>query len=294
MTTDPNRDLPPSAFDAAKAESRDLAIWTADAAADARNRFAPAMLLARRFMPHALIACTALVATFAVAGYATGPSLTDGMDEIAAIDARSMGLATDLDASGALKKQAALGRDVGAMKAEIVRLQRVLDQSKANQTTFSKTAAGQAAANQDEVRSLKTEIATLNKTLDATKTEAASKIAALEAKVDQPKADDGHIAELRDRLDRIEKAGAPAKTAARDAGPETTGSVSKPTAAGDVVRDWVVRDVSRGVALLESRGGRMIEVVRGARPPAIGRIRSIERRDGEWVVVSERGVILER
>ena len=38
----------------------------------------------------------------------------------------------------------------------------------------------------------------------------------------------------------------------------------------------------------------MIEVVRGARAPGMGRVRSIERRDGQWVVVTDRGIVLER
>ena len=257
----------------------------------------------------------------AAASLATAPALTDSLDTVAAVDARAMGVGTNLDPTGQQKKSAALSRDVGALKSEITRLQKALDQSRANQSAMTKQAAGQAASNQDEVKSLKSEIANLQKTLETTRESSSSKIEQLNAKVEQSKGDAAHLAELRDRLDRIEKQAATDKASAareperraevaptvRDAGPETTGSIGsaarpaetadrdqKPRdAGGQIVRNWTVREVVRGVALLEGRHG-MIEVVRGARAPGMGRIRSIERRDGQWVVVTDRGLVLER
>jgi hypothetical protein len=38
----------------------------------------------------------------------------------------------------------------------------------------------------------------------------------------------------------------------------------------------------------------MVEVVPGVNVPGVGRIRSIERRDRRWVVVTDRGLIIER
>lgn len=291
MSPESHRDLPPSAFEAPAPASTDLALWSADAAAEAQARFGALMRVGRRYLPHAFIALTAVGAVFGAASYATAPALTDGLEQVAAIDARAMGLAANLDATGAQKKTAALGRDVGAMKTEITRLQRALDQARSSQSTQSKTAANQVANSLDEVRGLKSEIASLNKTLEATRGDAAAKIDALSVKVDQSKADEAHLAELRDRLDKVEKTAA-TRPAARDDGPEVTGSINTPTAGGEVVRNWIVRDVVSGVALLESRSGRMVEVERGARAPGIGRIRSIERRNGEWVVVTDRGAIL--
>ncbi len=286
MSAEHDHDLPPSAFEGVSPPSRELALWRDDMRAE---RFELLASRLKRYLPHGLIAAVVIAGGFAVSSYATAPALTDGVDELAAIDARRMGLAANLDASGAEKRSASLTRDVGSLKSEIARLQKALGQSKAAQNVLSKSTAGQAAANQDEVRGLKAEIASLTKTLDATRDAAAAKIDALQAKVDEPKQDDPRVAELRDRLDKLEKS-----TAARkDASPETTGSVAPKSPASQIVRNWTVREVNDNVAVLEGRHG-TIEVEPGARAPGIGRIRSIERRDGEWVVVTDRGVILQR
>ncbi|WP_026362905.1 hypothetical protein [Methylopila sp. M107] len=290
----------------------------------------------RPYVPYAIALTLALGVGAAAASLATAPVLTDSIETVAAIDARQVGFATNLDATGQQsqqKKAAALSRDVGSMKSEIARLQRALDQSRANQAALSKTTAGQAAAASDEVKTLKSEIANLQKTLDGARGEAAAKIDGLTAKLDQSRQDAGQVAQLKERLERFEKLAAldrtpPAqKHADQRAEPETTGSVDRdarreparaeptPEKAADkaaktearpeeprqaarddnrqVVRNWTVREVVRGVALLEGRDG-MIEVERGSRAPGIGRVRSIERRDGQWVVVTDRGVVLER
>ncbi|MFD1701483.1 hypothetical protein ACFSCV_00540 [Methylopila henanensis] len=246
----------------------------------------------KRFAPYAAVLTLALVVGAGAATFATAPAMTDGVDEISALDARDMGFARSLDASGAAARQAAVGRDVSTMKAEIARLQRALDRSRANQAALAKSAAGDA-----DVKALKTEIAGLQKTLDETRAASAAKIEALASRVEQPKEDAGKLAELQARLDRIEKAAdkpAPALAGAKPADPETTGSIAAaPDAGGRVVRNWTVREVYDGVALLDGRDG-VIEVMRGARAPGLGRIRSIERRDRQWVVVTDRGVVLQR
>ena len=53
---------------------------------------------------------------------------------------------------------------------------------------------------------------------------------------------------------------------------------------------YVLRDVHDGVALVEGRAG-MREVAPGDALPGVGRIRSIERRRGQWVVVTANGLI---
>jgi hypothetical protein len=284
------------------------------------------------YAPYAVALALALGAGAAFASLATAPALTDSIDEVAALDARTMGLARNLDPSGQQTKAATLNRDVSTMKSEIARLQRALDQARSNQSAQSKAAAGQAASNQEEVRALKAEIANLQKTLETTRDSASAKIEQLSAKLEQSKEDAARVAELRERLDRMEKQASVEKIPApaesrRDTGPETTGSVGQVTrgeeprsldaraqeldernlaarepaqrdlaardAGGQIIRNWTVREVYRGVALLEGRRG-MMEVVRGARAPGIGRVRSIERRDGQWVVVTDRGLVLER
>jgi hypothetical protein len=91
---------------------------------------------------------------------------------------------------------------------------------------------------------------------------------------------------------------------------DVTGSVTPPAAAAtppqapgttakaDVARlptveGWVLRDVGRGSALIESRRG-LFEVYAGDPVPGLGRIDAIRKQDGRWVVVTSKGLIVSR
>src|SRR5947209_20628838 len=65
--------------------------------------------------------------------------------------------------------------------------------------------------------------------------------------------------------------------------------VPAPVAA--IVPGWAVRDVYRGVAMLQSGLGGMVEVEPGDVLPGLGRIEAIRRQDGRWVVVTSKGTI---
>jgi hypothetical protein len=54
---------------------------------------------------------------------------------------------------------------------------------------------------------------------------------------------------------------------------------------------YVLRDVYRGVAFVESRDGVIEEVAQGDLLPGAGRVTAIARRGGDWVVVTTQGVI---
>jgi hypothetical protein len=99
---------------------------------------------------------------------------------------------------------------------------------------------------------------------------------------------------------------APAAAAAAQAttSKEVTGSVTPAAPAlaaapkSEVARlptinDWILRDVSHGGALIEGRRG-VYEVYAGDPVPGLGRIDAIRRQDGRWVVVTSRGLIVER
>ena len=75
--------------------------------------------------------------------------------------------------------------------------------------------------------------------------------------------------------------------------PPQTGSVPDPkTASKDVpLEGWVLHDVQRGIALVESRNGRLHEVAAGQTLPSVGRVEAIERRGRAWVVVTSKGII---
>lgn len=118
----------------------------------------------------------------------------------------------------------------------------------------------------------------------------------------------GKIARIVETLDRIDRrsavttaatatpapAPAPVQTASA-AAPETTGSIPqepkqslpKPL----VVEGWLLREVVDGFALIESSNGRLFEVGPGSNIPGVGRVESIKRQEGQWVVLTPKGLI---
>jgi hypothetical protein len=58
-----------------------------------------------------------------------------------------------------------------------------------------------------------------------------------------------------------------------------------------VVEGWVVRTVYRGTAILQNRRIGTIDVEPGDVLPGVGRIESIKKQDGKWVVVTAKGLI---
>ena len=132
----------------------------------------------------------------------------------------------------------------------------------------------------------------------------------------------GKIAKIVETLDRIDRrsavstaptttasvAPAPAPAAASaaaaaapplvqtaSAAPETTGSIpQEPRATAPktpVVEGWLLREVVDGFALIESANGRLFEVGPGSNIPGVGRVESIKRQEGQWVVLTPKGVI---
>jgi hypothetical protein len=100
-----------------------------------------------------------------------------------------------------------------------------------------------------------------------------------------PAAKIAHIADTVDRLDkRMTNAG------------DLTGSIASPPAADQKIADrtldgWVVQDVQGGRALIENRNGGMFDVGAGSVVPGLGHIDAIKRQDGQWVVLTARGMI---
>ena len=167
-----------------------------------------------------------------------------------------------------------------------------------------------------------------NHALEASVARIDADVAALKASVEHTsKMGISQFNKTSDRLDKLEKAQAepaaklarlseaveklraappaPAAAAASQAASkEVTGSVTSAAPAlvaapkSEVARlptinDWILRDVSRGGALIEGRRG-VYEVYAGDPVPGLGRIDAIRRQDGRWVVVTSRGLIIER
>ena len=138
------------------------------------------------------------------------------------------------------------------------------------------------------------------------------------------RATNGQFAKVAERFDRIDKA--QAERAAKftkavetlerlekraDVTPvrETTGSVPAPQPVAatpaqppqplqqsqqphqPILEGWVVRNVYRGTAIVQSRRMGTIDVEPGDVLPGVGRVESIKKQDGRWVVVTSRGLI---
>ncbi len=114
----------------------------------------------------------------------------------------------------------------------------------------------------------------------------AERLDRVERAATNPAAQLAHIADAVDRLNKI------------NAAPETTGSIApmttppaEPKIVDRIVEDWVVQDVHGDRALVEGRNGSLFEVGAGSILPGVGRVEAVKRQDGQWVVVTARGVI---
>jgi len=127
---------------------------------------------------------------------------------------------------------------------------------------------------------------------DTTLQQLKGEFAALKAEVDSTmRGTNGQYSKIADRLDRLDQHFASAA--------DTTGSIASSTAAESaqpkindrILQDWAVRDVQNGRALVESRFGGIFDVGAGSVLPGVGRVDSIKRQDGQWLVLTARGTI---
>jgi hypothetical protein len=88
---------------------------------------------------------------------------------------------------------------------------------------------------------------------------------------------------------------APSSGAAAAFGAVRPAATPKPVEVGKlpVVQGWSLRDVNHGLALIEGRNG-FYEVYAGDPIPGLGRVDSIRRQDGRWVVVTTKGLVVSR
>jgi hypothetical protein len=178
------------------------------------------------------------------------------------------------------------GRDTGevasqqlaSLNATITRLSAEVAALKAAQESGAKTTAGQLARIGERVE----------------RTERAQA---------EPSARLSKLSETVDRLDkRVATIAAPAPApSATAAAADVTGSipsqgtssVNKDLSRLPVIPGWTLQRVEGGTAYISSREG-MIEVAVGNALPGGGRVESIRRQDGRWVVVTNRGLVVSR
>ncbi len=123
------------------------------------------------------------------------------------------------------------------------------------------------------------------------------------------------LQELNERLDRIERSAAVAALSkvqqpvvANSSMPDTTTaapsrdlaaatapkSEDKPLIPADKkIPNWIVREVINGTAILQGPRG-VIGVSTGDLVPGVGRVQSIARKGGRWIVATNKGVISAR
>jgi hypothetical protein len=106
------------------------------------------------------------------------------------------------------------------------------------------------------------------------------------------------FAKIADRLDKIDQHTAAAETTGSIAAAPAVPAAAAPPAPSmppkltdRVLPNWVVQDVRYGRALVESNRGGLFEVSAGSMLPGLGRVGSVKRQDGQWVVVTENGMI---
>jgi hypothetical protein len=122
-----------------------------------------------------------------------------------------------------------------------------------------------------------------------------AELAALRAEVDTTmRGTNGQYGKIADRLDRLDQHFAAADTTgsiATSTSTSTAPAPEQPKITDRILQDWVVQGVQNGRALVESRYGGVFDVGAGSVLPGVGRIDSIKRQDGQWLVLTARGTI---
>lgn len=138
-----------------------------------------------------------------------------------------------------------------------------------------------------EVASLKASIDNNAKAANAQMAKIADRVERAEKAQAEPAS---RVAKLSELLERIDRRTASATTAPA---PETTGSIApKQQDRPSVVNGWMLREVFNGGAVVENERMGIFEVVPGANLPGLGRVETIRRQEGRWVVVTPKGWIV--
>jgi hypothetical protein len=109
-----------------------------------------------------------------------------------------------------------------------------------------------------------------------------------------PNAKVARIAEAVDRLEKERKSVMAAAAAPAAAAPETTGTVANSPsvqAEAKILPNWILHGVRGRHALVENSHGDIFEITGDSTLPGLGRVEGIKRQDGQWVVVTARGLI---
>jgi hypothetical protein len=150
----------------------------------------------------------------------------------------------------------------------------------------------------DVVAALKVQLAeltALKASFDAVKTNTGTQLAKINERLDsleRTQVDSAKLTRLAEDIERLEKRSA--------ADPDITGSITASPApaaapsvnvAAPILHDWAVEDVRNGRAMVESRNGGFFLVGSGSVLPGLGHVQDVKRQNGEWIVVTDKGLI---
>ncbi|KQP25236.1 hypothetical protein ASF27_09890 [Methylobacterium sp. Leaf102] len=214
-------------------------------------------------------------------------------------------------ATGAM---ADIQRQLGAAQAETERLttalgqvgkavahtQETVDAARTEARTRSTAVVDRVARTE---QTLAAKFATLSERFEQTEKDQAGRLATLTAQVEKRSASTapaavkpeptvtGSLPDAKVQTDRFQAdkvlAEAKIQAEAKVQADAKAQAASKPPASDN----WAVREVYDGIAVLEDRKRRLVEVGIGDTVPGVGRIETIERRGRAWAVVTRQGVI---
>jgi hypothetical protein len=157
----------------------------------------------------------------------------------------------------------------------------------------------------DTMTSLRTELGAIKASVDSSNRNANAQFAKFNERLERidraQAAPSAQLKQAMEAIDRLEKrvqaqAGEttgsvrPQQTAVAVPSPATAAAAAAEASRARVIDGWTVRRVNRGVAVIQGRVG-AIEVEAGDVVPGVGRIESIRRQEGRWVVLTSNGVI---
>ncbi len=151
---------------------------------------------------------------------------------------------------------------------------------------------------QDKVAKLSGDLAALKSGLETANRNATTQLNRIGERLDRAERAQAEpsakLARIMETLDRLDRRTASAALPASALAPDITGSVTsieKQQAKPPVLEGWRLRDVYAGRAVLESRTGTLYEVGPGSMLPGVGKVETIKRVDGKFVITTPKGTI---
>ncbi len=168
-------------------------------------------------------------------------------------------------------------------------------------TATETTAAGvDLTPVRDAIASLRSEITAIKSSVELSNRNASAQFAKFTERLERiDRAQAAPAAQLKsamDAIDRLEKRAQAQGHTTGSVPPQQAAATPAATPAAEAARQrvidgWTVRHVSRGVAVIQGRRMGAFEVEAGDVVPGVGRIESIRRQDGRWVVLTSNGLI---